>query len=192
MGRDFVNKIEASPIIAAVKNDSELERCLKTDVEVVFTIYGDVCTIPEITKKIKAAGRIAMVHLDLVAGLTQKEISIDYIRDKTCADGIITTRANLIRHAKERGLATVLRYFVLDSMAIDNIHKLALQGYSSQPDVIEILPGTLVPKVVKRICAMSRVPVVAGGLIQDREDVMNMLDNGVIAISTSCPDVWLM
>lgn len=192
MGRDFVNKIEASPIIAAVKNDSELERCLKTDVEVVFTIYGDVCTIPEITKKIKAAGRIAMVHLDLVAGLTQKEISIDYIRDKTCADGIITTRANLIRHAKERGLATVLRYFVLDSMAIDNIQKLALQGYSSQPDVIEILPGTLVPKVVKRICAMSRVPVVAGGLIQDREDVMNMLDNGVIAISTSCPDVWLM
>lgn len=192
MGRDFVNKIEASPIIAAVKNDSELERCLKTEVEVVFTLYGDVCTIPEITKKIKAAGRIAMVHLDLVAGLTQKEISIDYIRDKTCADGIITTRANLIRHAKERGLATVLRYFVLDSMAIDNIHKLALQGYSSQPDVIEILPGTLVPKVVKRICAMSRVPVVAGGLIQDREDVMNMLDNGVIAISTSCPDVWLM
>ena len=192
MGRDFVNKIEASPIIAAVKNDSELERCLKTEVEVVFTLYGDVCTIPEITKKIKAAGRIAMVHLDLVAGLTQKEISIDYIRDKTCADGIITTRANLIRHAKERGLATVLRYFVLDSMAIDNIQKLALQGYSSQPDVIEILPGTLVPKVVKRICAMSRVPVVAGGLIQDREDVMNMLDNGVIAISTSCPDVWLM
>ena len=178
MGRDFVNKIEASPIIAAVKNDSELERCLKTDVEVVFTLYGDVCTIPEITKKIKAAG--------------QNEISIDYIRDKTCADGIITTRANLIRHAKERGLAIVLRYFVLDSMAIDNIHKLALQGYSSQPDVIEILPGTLVPKVVKRICAMSRVPVVAGGLIQDREDVMNMLDNGVIAISTSCPDVWLM
>ena len=192
MGRDFVNKIEASPIIAAVKNDSELERCLKTEVEVVFTLYGDVCTIPEITKKIKAAGRIAMVHLDLVAGLTQKEISIDYIRDRTCADGIITTRANLIRHAKERGLAIVLRYFVLDSMAIDNIHKLALQGYSSQPDVIEILPGTLVPKVVKRICAMSRVPVVAGGLIQDREDVMNMLDNGVIAISTSCPDVWLM
>ena len=192
MGRDFVNKIEASPIIAAVKNDSELERCLKTEVEVVFTLYGDVCTIPEITKKIKAAGRIVMVHLDLVAGLTQKEISIDYIRDRTCADGIITTRANLIRHAKERGLATVLRYFVLDSMAIDNIHKLALQRYSSQPDVIEILPGTLVPKVVKRICAMSRVPVVAGGLIQDREDVMNMLDNGVIAISTRSPDVWLI
>lgn len=192
MGKSFVDKIEASPIIAAVKNDSELERCLRTEVEVVFTLYGDVCTIPEITKKIKEAGRIAMVHLDLVAGLTQKEISIDYIRDKTCADGIITTRANLIRHAKERGLATVLRYFVLDSMAIDNIHKLALQGYSSQPDVIEILPGTLVPKVVKRICAMSRGPVVAGGLIQDREDVMNMLDNGVIAISTSCPEVWLM
>ena len=38
MGRDFVDKIEAFPIIAAVKDDSELERCLATDVDVVFTL----------------------------------------------------------------------------------------------------------------------------------------------------------
>ena len=31
MGREFVEKVEASPIIAAVKNDEELENCLKSD-----------------------------------------------------------------------------------------------------------------------------------------------------------------
>ena len=190
--RDFVNKIEASPIIAAVKSDAELELSLKSEVDVIFTLYGDICTIPAITEKIKRAGRTAMVHLDLIAGLAPKEISVDFIRDRTCADGIITTRANLIRHARDRGLATVLRYFVLDSMALDNIEKQAKQNYSSQPDVIEILPGVIVPKVMKRICAMSRVPVIAGGLIHDREDVMNMLDSGAVAISTSCPEVWEM
>ena len=192
MGREFLEKIEASPIIAAVKDDRELVRALQSDVDVVFILYGDVCTIPMIVDRIKEAGRTAMVHLDLVSGLSPKEISIDYIRMRTRADGIITTRANLIRHARESGLATILRYFVLDSLALINIEKQSQQHHASQPDLIEILPGVISPKVLSRICQMSRVPVIAGGLIHDREDVMNALNAGAIAISTSTPDVWAM
>jgi glycerol uptake operon antiterminator len=192
MGREFLEKIEASPIIAAVKDDRELVRALQSDVDVVFILYGDVCTIPMIVDRIKEAGRTAMVHLDLVSGLSPKEISIDYIRMRTRADGIITTRANLIRHARESGLATILRYFVLDSLALINIEKQSQQHRASQPDLIEILPGVISPKVLSRICQMSRVPVIAGGLIHDREDVMNALNAGAIAISTSTPDVWEM
>ena len=192
MRRDFLDKIEASPIIAAVKNDEELDRCLESEVDVVFILYGDVCTIPGITQRIKEAGRTAMVHLDLVAGLSPKEVSVDYIRQRTGADGIITTRANLIRHARETGLATILRYFVLDSLALVNIEKQAQQHHSSQPDLIEILPGIISPKIMKQICRMSRVPVIAGGLIHDREDVMNALNAGAIAISTSTQNVWFL
>jgi glycerol uptake operon antiterminator len=36
----------------------------------------------------------------------------------------------------------------------------------------------------------SRVPVLAGGLIGDRDDVMNALNNGVLAVSTTNEDVW--
>lgn len=192
MGREFLEKIEASPIIAAVKDDRELARALQSDVDVVFILYGNVCTIPMIVDRIKEAGRTAMVHLDLVSGLSPKEISIDYIRMRTRADGIITTRANLIRHARESGLATILRYFVLDSLALINIEKQSQQHHASQPDLIEILPGVISPKVLSRICQMSRVPVIAGGLIHDRDDVMNALNAGAIAISTSTPDVWEM
>lgn len=192
MGREFLEKIEASPIIAAVKDDRELAKALQSDVDVVFILYGDVCTIPMIVDRIKEAGRTAMVHLDLVSGLSPKEISIDYIRMRTRADGIITTRANLIRHARESGLATILRYFVLDSLALINIEKQSQQHHASQPDLIEILPGVISPKVLSRICQMSRVPVIAGGLIHDRDDVMNALNAGAIAISTSTPDVWEM
>lgn len=192
MGKEFVAKIEGSPVIAAVKNDKELALSLTTDIEVIFILYGDLCTIPAIVEKIKAAKRVAMVHLDLVAGLAPREVSVDFIRYRTRADGIITTRANLVRHAKSLGLATVLRFFILDSMALSNIEKQSQLSYAAQPDVIEVLPGVIVPKVMKRICAMSRVPVIAGGLIHDREDVMNMLNSGAVAISTSTPEVWKM
>ena len=192
MGREFVETIEAAPIVAAVKDDQGLEKCLTSDVDAVFVLYGDICTISGIVARIKDSGKIAMVHMDLITGLSPRDISTDFIRKYTRADGIITTKGNLISHAKEIGLATVLRYFVLDSMALINIERQAHQNRDSQPDMIEILPGIIVPKMIRKICAKSRVPVICGGLIQDKEDVMNALSAGAAAISTTCPEVWFM
>ena len=42
MGREFVEAIEAAPIVAAVKDDDGLEMCLKSDVDAVFILYGDI------------------------------------------------------------------------------------------------------------------------------------------------------
>ncbi|QFJ54706.1 glycerol-3-phosphate responsive antiterminator [Pseudobutyrivibrio xylanivorans] len=190
MHRDFIEKLEANPVIAAIKDDSGLKKAIATDCEIIFILYGDVCTIPGIVEQIKAAGKLAMVHLDLVAGLNNtKEISVDFIKNNTQADGIITTKGNLIGRAKELGLYTVLRYFVIDSMALVNIEKQDRHGVS-QPDVIEILPGIVLPKIIKRVNQASRVPVLAGGLIGDRDDVMNALNNGVLAVSTTNEEVW--
>ena len=192
MGRDFVETIEAAPVVAAIKDDTGLEMCLKSDVDAVFILYGDICTIADIVAKVKEAGKTAMVHMDLITGLSPKDISTDFIRKYTLADGIITTKGNLISHAKEIGLATVLRYFVLDSMALINIERQSHQNRETQPDMIEILPGIIVPKMIRKICAMSRVPVICGGLIQEKEDVMHALASGATAISTTCSDVWFM
>lgn len=190
--KEFVTCIEESPIIAAVNSDRSLQMCLDTDVGVVFILYGDIVTIPGIVKKIKDSGRVAMVHMDLVEGLATKNISVDFIKECTEADGIITTKSGLIPRAKELGLSTVLRHFILDSMAIKNVEKQEkIPGYQ-QPDVIEILPGVLAPKLMKQICRTSRLPVIAGGLIKDREDVINALNNGCSAISTTSSDVWTM
>ena len=192
MGREFVEAIEAAPIVAAVKDDSGLEMCLTSDVDAVFILYGDICTISDIVAKVKDSGKIAMVHMDLINGLSPRDISTDFIRKYTRADGIITTKSNLITHAKEIGLATVLRHFVLDSMALINIERQSHAGRESQPDMIEILPGIIIPKMIRKICSMSRVPVICGGLIQDKEDVMHALASGAAAISTTSSDVWFM
>ena len=190
MHREFIEKLEVNPVIAAIKNDEGVAHALKTDCEIIFILYGDVCTIPEIVRQIKAADKVAMVHLDLITGLNNtKEISVDFIKNNTEADGIITTKGNLIGRAKELGLYTVLRYFVIDSMALVNIEKQDRHGIST-PDVIEILPGIVLPKIIKRVNKASRVPVLAGGLISDRDDVMNALNNGVLAVSTTNEDVW--
>ncbi len=188
--REFINKIEINPIIAAVKDDEGLKTALTEDVEIIFVLYGDICTIPDIVKKIKKSGKVAMVHVDLITGLNNsKEVCLDFIKNNTEADGIITTKSNLIPHAKELELNTVLRYFILDSLALQNIEKQA-KSSGIKPDIIEFLPGIVLPKMIRRINRVSRVPIIAGGLIADKEDVMNALDAGALAISTTNHDVW--
>lgn len=188
MRKEFKDAIEDSPIIAAIKSPEGLEKCLTCDSRVIFILYGDIVNIADIVEKVKAAGKIAMVHIDLITGLSGKEVAVDFIRQYTKADGIITTKPALIKRAKELELYTILRFFVIDSMAYDNIAK---QLHSVKPDFIEILPA-LMPKVISRICALSKAPVITGGLIADKEDVVTMLDAGAVCISTTNEQVWFL
>ena len=190
MNQEFYDAVEANPVIAAVKSDAGLQAAVEMEeIQVIFVLYGDVCTIPEILERIKAAGKKAMVHIDLIAGLSAKEISVEFIARQTRADGIITTKPALVRRAKELGIFAVLRFFVIDSLALKNIENLEMQCVTSRPDFIEVLPGVM-PKVLGRIAKVSRIPMIAGGLITEKEDVIAALSVGAIAVSSTNQDVW--
>ena len=190
MNQEFYDAVEANPVIAAVKNDAGLQAAVEMEeIQVIFVLYGDVCTIPEILERIKAAGKKAMVHIDLIVGLSAKEISVEFIARQTRADGIITTKPALVRRAKELGIFAVLRFFVIDSLALKNIENLEMQCGTSRPDFIEVLPGVM-PKVLGRIAKVSRIPMIAGGLITEKEDVIAALSAGAIAVSSTNQDVW--
>lgn len=186
MSSRIKEKLEDCPVIAAVKDPEGLTECLKTDCGIVFILYGDIMNIAHIVEQVRTAGKLAMVHLDLIAGLGSREVSVDFIHTTAKADGIISTKPALIRRAKELKLYTVMRFFVIDSMAIDTIPR---QCEQARPDCIEILPGVM-PKVIRRIAQGIREPVIAGGLIVDKEDVMSALDAGAVSISTTNCGLW--
>ena len=189
MSRGFFDVMMDNPIIAAVKDMEGLQRCCECEeIKVVFILFGDICSIGDIVEKIKETDKIAMVHVDLIGGLSSKEVAIDFIKNNTKADGIITTKATLIKRAKELSMYTVLRCFLLDSMALENI-KHPQSGV--KPDFLEVLPGVM-PKIIRKISHITRIPIIAGGLIADKEDVMNALDAGAMAVSTTNKDVWVM
>ncbi|MBO7353952.1 MAG: glycerol-3-phosphate responsive antiterminator [Lachnospiraceae bacterium] len=186
MNYSLRNMVEECPVIAAIKDEAGLENCLDTDIGIVFVLFGDICSISDIVNTLKEHGKTAMVHIDLITGLGSKEIAVDYIKRMTSADGIISTKPMLIKRAKELGLFTIQRFFVLDSLALENISK---QTDVHNTDLIEILPGVM-PKIISRITGMINIPVIAGGLISDKEDVISALDAGAVAVSTTKREVW--
>ena len=185
MKKLFKEALEDSPIIAAVKDDKGLSRCLTSDSRIIFILYGDIVTISDIVETVKSAGKLAIVHLDLINGLSSKEVAVDFLQKYTNADGIITTKPTLIKRAKELGLFTILR---LDSMAYENIDR---QVKSSRPDLIEILPA-LMPKVIAKVCQSTSTPVIAGGLVSEKEDILALLDAGATSISSTNEKIWFL
>ncbi len=186
MRHQIMDAVECCPIIAAVKNDQGLEQVLTLEQRVVFLLYGDVVSLPGLVERLHQAGKLAVVHADLIAGLGGKDVAVDYIRTAAKADGIISTRPAFIRRGRELGLFTVLRFFVFDSLSLGNV---AASAAATQPDVVEILPG-IMPKIVRRVARDLRCPLICGGLIMDKADVVEALSAGAVAVSTTSETVW--
>lgn len=182
LGREeFYYRLHHRPVIAAVKSQDGVDESLSLGAEMLFVLFGDILTIPKIVSKIKDAGKIALIHLDLIDGLASREIAVDYLWETTGADGILSTKANLVKHAKNKGFLGIQRFFVLDSLALLNIEKQFPLEYA---DAVEILPG-IMPKIIKKIVPIAQKPVIAGGLITEEEDVRNALEAGAAAVSSS-------
>lgn len=188
MNHELKDMMEDCPIIPAIKNMDGLQKCIESDSKIIFVLFGDLLTIANIVHTLKEAGKIVIVHLDLVTGLSAKEVSVDFIKNMTNADGVISTKQNLIKRAKELELMTIMRFFIIDSMALANVGK---QVKAIRPDCIEVLPGVM-PKIIQKIRKEVRMPVIAGGLISDKEDVMTALDAGAIAVSATGEEVWFL
>lgn len=186
MKEEVVGMLEEMPIIAAIKDDEGLIKCIDSPSKVVFVLYGDICNIGYIIKTLKEHGKYVIVHIDLVEGLESKAVSVKYLKNNTAIDGIISTKSLVIKAAKKEGLTTVMRFFALDSMSFESIKKHADTGIV---DFIEVLPG-IAPKAIGKLAENMDIPVIAGGLISDKDDVIAVLQNGAIAISSTNQGVW--
>ena len=180
--------LEENPIIPAVKDDAGLEKALGTDCRIIFLLYGNVCSVARLVERIKSAGKLAMVHIDLIDGLSSKEVAVTFLRENTQADGIISTKPPIVKAAKEQGLLAIQRFFLIDSLALANFRKYA---ETERADMIEVLPATM-PKVLRKLTAFCRLPIIAGGLISDKEDIVLALQSGATAVSSTNQEVWTL
>ena len=181
----LIDLLEQSPVLPAAKDEDALRRALKCESRAVFLLGGDLLTIGQWVAMTHEAGKQAVVHLDLVAGLAPKEVAVDWLRQQG-ADGIISTRPHLIRRGRELKMLTVLRVFAIDSKAVGNLQK---ETEMVTPDVIEILPGTL-PKVIEKLSKNLSIPLIAGGLMADKGDILSALQAGSMCVSTSDESLW--
>jgi len=173
-------------VIAAVRSEQELLKAFQSLPDIIFLLYGTVFTIPDIVERASALGKKIFLHLDFMEGIATDRSGIAYIAKLIQPAGIISTRSHLIGIAKEAGLMTVQRVFVIDSTAIRNGIK---ASHTSGADAIEIMPG-LMPKVIQQLTELTPLPIIAGGLISTEDEVLAALQAGALAVSVGSSALW--
>lgn len=102
--------------------------------------------------------------------------------------GIISTKSSQIKIAKELGLSAIQRLFIIDSLSMRTAAKTT--GLLS-PEALEIMPG-IMPKILRELSSELETPLIAGGLITQKEDVISALNAGALGVSTTNPNVWTL
>lgn len=184
----FKDTLIENPIIAAIKNDDDLKIVLNTNVKIVIVLYGNLLKIIDICEPLKKAGKLVFIHIEMIDGLKNDESGIQYIKEKVNPFGIVTTKQTQLKYAKHLMLHTILRIFMVDSKSlmtgIKNIKEF-------RPDIVEIMPG-ISSKTIKTIQKNIELPIIAGGLIETKKEVLDILQAGAVAISTTNKDIWKM
>jgi glycerol uptake operon antiterminator len=132
------------------------------------------------------ADKHCFIHVDLLDGLRPDQQGLHYIAARATPTGILTTRPACVKWAHSLGLLTVQRIFLLDTTAL-------LEGAqhieSCKPDLVEVLPGVS-EKAIRLAAQQFKRPLIAGGLIDTKEEVFAALAAGALAISASDPALW--
>ena len=172
-------------VISATRSDEEFLRALACDTEIIFDLDPDLMNITAKVKKAHEASKRYLVHVDLAKGLGKDESGIRFLK-RVGVDGVISTKVGVIKLAREQGMLTVQRFFIVDSHSVQTT---ADAVKSSKPSMIEIMPGTLC-KVIEKLKKDIDVPIIAGGLIETEEEVRAVIASGAAAVSTARSDLW--
>ena len=180
-----MNLPEESRVIAAVRNEDEFAAALQSPVSTIFDLSPELFSLKKRVETAHDAKKKLFIHLDLALGIGKDRMGIRYAKEAG-VDGIISTRVNIIKTARELGLFTVQRVFIVDAHSVETTIDSAK---ASKADMIEIMPG-IVGKAILKMQERLDIPMIAGGLIETKEEAMQAITCGAAAVSTGKQELW--
>jgi len=184
---NIFDKIKQKNVIPAIRDLRDIPIAIKKENRVLFLLTGDIFDLLRIRDEFLASNILFLLHLDLVKGVARDKVGIRFLKKNVGINGVISTHTNLIQFARKEGLITIQRLFVIDSESLKTGTKLV---QNCKPDGVEILPGMILPYIEDEIRHLHFPPIVAGGMIKTKQDVLKVIESGAIAISTSRKELW--
>ncbi|MDQ0214696.1 glycerol uptake operon antiterminator [Oikeobacillus pervagus] len=173
-------------ILPAIRSMKDFDKMLKTQYEYGVFLDMHIGMLKSVFDYARQNNRKMFLHADLIHGLSSDEYAAEFLAQYVKPYGIISTKGNVIMKAKQKGIFTVQRVFIIDSSALERSIKLISK---TNPDYIELLPG-VVPKTISEMYERTGKSIFAGGLIDHPEEVEQALNAGASAITTSDKSLW--
>lgn len=182
----FYEKLTLYKKIASIKKAKDIERALESEISAVVLSIGNIAIIKRYVDLFKEHDYPVFLHLERLGGISHDREGIDFLAHYVKPTGVVSTRNSLILQAKKQGLLTIQRLFLVDS---DAYRTGLLSVQETQPDAVEIMPA-LLPEIIAEFKEQIRLPMIAGGLIRNKQQMILALRHGAIAVSMGDYRLW--
>lgn len=183
--QEFIARVAAEPCCAAITADERIEAALASRAPVLFILRGNGLTLGHLVRRIHAANKLVAVHVDLVGGLRADRASINWLAGAG-VDAVISSHGQLMAAIRHDGMTAIHRLLLGRRSQLDTA--IAAIGRSA-PNIIEILPGVILPSVIG-LMPRFEVPVLAGGFVRTEAEVQAVLAAGALGVTTSSQALW--
>ncbi|MGL5977661.1 MAG: glycerol-3-phosphate responsive antiterminator [Erysipelotrichaceae bacterium] len=174
------------PIIPAITNMKNFERFLRSSCVIGVILDMHINFLADMVNRAHLAGKQLYVHIDLLKGVSSDEYGVEFLVQSQHVDGILSTKPRVLEAAKKNGVVAIQRVFLIDHQSLQ---KAMVQVNKTKPDFVEMLPA-LAPQAIALLQAATSVPVIGGGLLQNKEQIQTILDAGAQAVTTSNHEFW--
>ncbi|HZH93300.1 MAG TPA: glycerol-3-phosphate responsive antiterminator [Tissierellaceae bacterium] len=174
------NSLMEYPVIAEVNTLEEFNHALESTCQNIFMMTGNIFNLRQISKKAHNKGKNIYIYIDAIQGFSKDSWGLEFISKNIEIDGIITSKPELMEQSKEMGIFTLGRFSVYNEYKLGyTIEKIK----ETRPHCAIVLPGVL-PKLIVKIIAETRIPLISSGFLDNREAVIECLESGAAGIST--------
>jgi len=184
------NMKEIQPMIDILKNQicvpvvpsmKRLEKFIETDLVVCILQDIHISLLEHMIKTLHDNNKLALVHIDMVHGISSDEHGAEFLCQRLRADGVISSKTRIIETTKKNKKIAIQRMFLIDSKSIERGIETVQK---SQPDIVEVMPA-IAYKIIPYIKSQINMPLIGGGLLKSKEDILQGLEAGCMAFTVS-------
>ncbi len=186
LGKEQQMEIYEQRILPAVRQIKDLEKLLRSKYTYIVLLDLHVAQLKSVVSLAKRHGKKVFLHVDLIRGLQSDAYATEFLCQEFEPYGLLSTKANVITKAKQKGVIAIQRIFLIDSSSLEKSYALLEK---TRPDYIEVLPGALT-EVIADVKEQTGIPILAGGFLRSVEDAEKALAAGATAITTSDRSLW--
>ncbi len=185
--RNIVDVLSGGSVIPVVRTIDDFRFALIHAIAPsIMLLFGDITSLPQLLTQAKQNNKRVILHVDLLEGISKDRAGIKFLA-RAGVKAVVTTRSQLVRLAREEGMITIQRLFLVDSESV----KISAQLLRNcKPDIVEIMPAHTPARIIQMLLKENSLPLMAGGFLSSNEDVFNALHSGVSAVSSSSRELW--
>ncbi len=167
----------------------DLDYALESTLPLILLSEVHIGNLVDLVSLCHKKDKKVFVNVDLVGGFSPDKIGTKLLRDLFKVDGILSSNMITINICKSVGLFTIQRFFLMDSKAVDS----SLKSFrNSRADAVELLPSPLAPKFAGEITKNKKIPILAGGFVDNKKSVKKFKELGFNGVTTSTRDLWIV